>query len=167
MDYIRFDDQEYNGFILFDDQIATESVVTSTLSFEVVTQKAIYEALISNVDIIANSIPVYDAVPQAESAENSQYPYITIGEDNHLSIDTDTENENQVSITINVWSRQRGRLETKTIQGYIYKTLQRAELSETGYKFVNIMQDGSTSFMDVDGITRHGVQTFNLIIQEL
>ena len=137
------------------------------MSFELVTQKAIYSALIANNDIVANSIPVYDAVPQPETAENSQYPYITIGEDNHNSIDTDTENENDVSITINVWSRAQGRVKTKTIQGYIYDTLHRAELSESGYKFVNIMFDNSTSFMDADGITRHGVQTFNLIIQEL
>ena len=137
------------------------------MSFELVTQKAVYEALVANADIIANSIPVYDAVPQPETVENSQYPYITIGEDNHNSIDTDTENMNQVSITVNVWSRQLGRAETKRIQGYIYDTLHRARLEQNGFNFVNIMQDSSTSFYDADGITRHGVQTFNLIIEEL
>lgn len=137
------------------------------MSFELVTQKAIYEALTANADIVSNSIPVYDAVPQSRSAKNNQYPYITIGEDNHNSIDTDTENINQVSITVHVWSRQRGRAETKTIQGYIYNALHRARLQQSGYNFVNIMQDSSTSFYDADGITRHGVQTFNLIIEEL
>ena len=89
------------------------------MSFELITQKAVYEALTANADIIANSIPVYDAVPQPQSVENSQYPYITIVEDNHNSIDTDTENMNQVSITVHTWSRSRGRAEAKTIQGYI------------------------------------------------
>ena len=137
------------------------------MSFELITQKAVFEALTTNADIMANSIPVYDAVPQPQSVENSQYPYITIGEDNHNSIDTDTENMNQVSITVHTWSRSRGRAEAKTIQGYIYNTLHRANLTQFGYKFVNIMQDSSTSFYDADGITRHGVQTFNLIIEEL
>lgn len=137
------------------------------MSFELVTQKAVYDALSANADIVANSIPIYDAVPQPDSVENDQYPYITIGEDNHNSIDTDTENMNQVSITVHVWSRRRGRAETKTIQGYIRSTLHRANLAQSGFKFVNIMQDNSTSFTDSDGITRHGVQTFNLIIEEL
>lgn len=137
------------------------------MSFEIAVQKAVYQALTANLDIIAQSIPVYDDVPQPETVENSDYPYITIGEDNHNSIDTDTENMNQVSIVVNVWSRESGRKQTKEIQGYIYDALHRARLSQAGYNFVNIMQDNSSSFYDADGITRHGVQTFNLIIEEL
>jgi hypothetical protein len=36
-------------------------------SFETAVQKAIYEKLIANADIISNAIPVYDAVPQPVS----------------------------------------------------------------------------------------------------
>lgn len=138
------------------------------MSFELVVQKAVLEALTANADIIAESIPVRDNVPQPRKGnERNKFPYIVIGEDNHNTIDTDTELMNLVSITVHVWSRERGRAETKRIQGYIYDTLHRANLTQTGYKFVNIMQDNSTSFLDADGITRHGVQTFNLIIERL
>ena len=137
------------------------------MSFEVAVQSAVYAALIANADIVAESIPVHDAVPQPDSVENSQYPYITIGEDNHTQTDTDTEKTNMVSIDINVWSRQEGRAETKRRQGYINDALDRANLSFAGYKFINIMRDSSVTFLDADGITRHGVQVFNLMIEEL
>lgn len=137
-------------------------------SFENAVQEAIYNAIAGNVDISANSIDVLDDVPQPFDGEtNDRFPYITIGEDNHVSIDTDLENMNLVSISVHIWSRSQGRKETKTIQGYVYNTLQRANLTGDGYKFINIMQDSSASFLDADGLTRHGVQVFNLIIEEL
>lgn len=136
-------------------------------SFETAVQKAIYEKLIANADIISNAIPVYDAVPQPVTVENTDFPQIVIGEDSYAALDTDTENMNMVSITIHTWSRYRGRAETKEIQGYIYNSLQRAALSQPGFKFVTIMQSGSESFLDSDGLTRHGVQTFTLIIEEI
>jgi len=137
------------------------------MSFELAVQGAIYAQLLANADIISEGIPVYDAVPQPVSVNNNAFPYITIGEDNHVTIDSDDTNINQVSITIHTWSRQSGRAETKKIQGYIYGALHRASLTSSGYKFINLMQDSSTSFYDADGITRHGVQVFNLIIEEL
>jgi len=137
------------------------------MSFELAVQGAIYAQLLANADIISEGIPVYDAVPQPVSVNNNDFPYITIGEDNHVTIDSDDTNINQVSITIHTWSRQSGRAETKKIQGYIYDALHRANLTSSGYKFINLMQDSSTSSNDADGITRHGVQVFNLIIEEL
>ena len=106
-------------------------------------------------------------MPQPVSVENTDFPHIVIGDDSHVSIDTDTENMNLVSIVVHTWSRYRGRAEVKEIQGYIYNSLQRAALSQPGFKFVNIMQSGSESFLDSDGLTRHGVQTFTLIIEEI
>lgn len=136
-------------------------------SFETAVQTAIYGQLILNADIISDAIPVYDAVPQPISVVNSDFPYIVVGEDNHAAFDTDAENMNLVSIVVHSWSRYRGRAEIKEIQGYIYDSLHRASLSHAGFKFVNIMQSGSESFLDSDGLTRHGVQTFTLIIEEI
>jgi len=131
--------------------------------FETVVQKAIYSKLATDL-----SYPVYDNVPQPDDSGNKDdFPYVTIGEDNHVTIDTDTELMNQVSITIHTWSRYRGRKEIKEMQGAIYESLHRANLSEPGYKFINIAQVDSVSFLDTDGLTRHGVQTFNLLIEEL
>jgi len=133
------------------------------MSFELVVQQAIYEKLAADL-----AYPIYDDVKQADDSGNgAEFPYITIGEDVHTTIDTDTELINQVSITIHTWSRFAGRSETKQIQGLIYGALHRANLSATGYNFINIAQVNSESQLDSDGFTRHGIQTFNLLIEEL
>lgn len=132
-------------------------------SFETAVQSAIYAKLILNADIISEAIPVYDAVPQGDNS----FPYVTVGEDSHAAFDTDSENINIASIVVHSWSRYRGRAEIKKIQGYIYESLHRSSLTYAGFKFVNIMQSGSESFFDSDGLTRHGAQTFTLIIEEI
>ncbi len=127
-------------------------------AFETVVQSAIYSKLDTDL-----TYDIYDEVPQ----ETSTFPYITVGEDVHTTIDTDTELMNQVSIVIHTWSRYAGRAQTKQIQSDIYNSLHRANLSFSGYNFINIAQVSSESFMDSDGQTRHGTQTFNLLIEEL
>jgi len=138
------------------------------MSFENVVQSAIYSKLASDTAVTNAVTGIYDKVPQPnDSGLGSDFPYITIGEDIHNQIDTDTELMMQVSITIHVWSRYGGRKETKEIQGLIYDSLHRAKLTQTGYKFVTITLVDSQSFLDADGETYHGVQTFNLMIEEL
>jgi len=138
------------------------------MSFETVVQTAIYEKLVNNVALMAVVVNVSDNVLQGDDSGNAAlFPYVTIGEDVHTTIDTDTELMNQVSITIHTWSRHAGRSETKQIQGLIYGALHRANLSAIGYNFINIAQVNSESQLDSDGFTRHGIQTFNLLIEEL
>jgi len=127
-------------------------------AFETVVQSAVYSKLSTDL-----AYDIYDEVPQ----ETSTFPYLTIGEDVHTTIDTDTELMNQVSITVHTWSRYSGRAQTKQIQGLIYDSLHRASLSYSGYNFINIAQVSSESLLDSDGLTRHGIQTFNLLIEEL
>lgn len=130
------------------------------MSFETVVQQTILNKLKADL-----SQSVFDAVPQ--SSNSSDFPYITIGEDIFSAGDTDTELMQNVSIVIHTWSRERGRKETKQIQGEIYTALNRANLVAVGYKFITITGEDSTSFLDADGFTRHGVQTFKLLIEEL
>lgn len=137
-------------------------------AFETVVQTAIYDQLTNNAPLMAVIKAVYDDVPQpTSSGDDSDFPYVTIGEDVHTTIDTDTELMNQVSITVHTWSRYAGRAETKQIQGLIYDALHRANLVQSGYKFINIAQVNSESQYDTDGFTRHGIQIFNLLIEEL
>ena len=137
-------------------------------NFETVVQAAIYNKLINDAPLMAVINGVYDDVQQADDSGNeSIFPYVTIGEDSHNDISTDLELMDQVSVTIHTWSRFSGRSETKEIQGLISDSLNRANLVESGYKFINIARVGSESFLDSDGFTRHGVQTFNLLIEEL
>ena len=131
--------------------------------FSLIVQKAIFDKLSADL-----AYPVYDDVPQPDSAGNSgDFPYVTIGEDIITTADTDDVLRADCSITVHVWSRKRGHFETKSIQGEIYNSLHRANLSAVGYNFVNINQVSSLSQIDADGHTRHGVQEFKLIIEEV
>ena len=137
------------------------------MSYEYAIQDCIADTLKSDSPLMAMVQGVYDSVPQANDAgSGSSFPYVTIGEDTHVEWDTDTELGADVTITIHTWSRYRGRKEVKNIQGRIYEILHRANLSVSGYHLVGIDWLQSESFMDTDGLTRHGVQTFRITIEE-
>lgn len=136
--------------------------------FDTAVQTAIYNQLTGNAPLMAEITAVYDDVPQAvEAGDSTEFPYITIGEDIFTDTSTDLELMGLVSITIHTWSRVAGRSQTKKIQGLVYGALNRVDLVYSGYKFVNINNVSSESQLDSDGFTRHGIQTFNLIIEEL
>jgi len=129
------------------------------MGFETVLQQAIYTELSGYAPLPA---PVYDDVPQ-----DGSFPYVVIGDDSFADWSTDTELGATSVLTVHTWSRLRGRKETKELQGHIETALNRATLSATGYNFVSLDLLSSESFLDSDGLTRHGVQTFNAIIERL
>lgn len=129
------------------------------MSYETAVQTAVFEALNGHAALTALA-DIYDAVPQGAGI-----PYVTIGEDNHNEWDTDNTTGSDCSITIHTWSRGRGRKQAKAIQAEIYAALHRAELSHTGYKFDSCDWESSQSFTDADGLTRHGVQIFRIILE--
>ena len=125
------------------------------MSFDLITQKKIYEALNGVI-----SCPVYDNAPQGSS-----FPYVTIGEANLTDNDTDSTQNVYISYVIHVWSRADGRKEIKTIMGEIYNALHLTKFSESGYSFTENYFLSSDSFVETDGKTRHGVQTFKLTME--
>ena len=116
-------------------------------------QQAIFARLEAELDT-----PVYDHVPQG-----SAYPYINIGEDTALQWDTDDSTGSESTLTIHTWSRQYGRRETKQIMRQIYNALHRAELDIAGGLFVTCEWEFAESFVDPDGVTRHGVMRFRIL----
>lgn len=130
------------------------------MSFEIAIQTAIYNKLTGYSNLMSLINGVYDSVPQTEV-----FPYVTIGEDAHSGWTTNTTLGTDAQLVINSWSRDRGRKETKLIQAQIYNALNRASLTYLGYDIINIELLDSTSFIDADGLTRHGVQTFRALIE--
>lgn len=125
-------------------------------------QAAVYNALDT-----ALSIPVYDKVPQAaDSGDSTSFPYVSIGDDNLTEWDTYSEIGISASIVIHVWSRKKGRKETKDLQGSIYNALHHATLTVAGYDFVSCDFESSETMLDADGETIHGVSTFRIILDE-
>ncbi len=133
------------------------------MSAENEIQKTIYTVLDA-----ALSVDVYDKAPQGtDSGDLSAFPYVTIGEDTINVWDTATESGFTATVMIHTWSRAEGRKETKDLQGLIYDALHKQTLSVTGYHFIGSDFEQSTSFLDADGETRHGVQTFRILIDQL
>ena len=125
-------------------------------------QSAIYTRLTDQL-----SVPVYDAVPQAvDAGDNSAFPYVTIGDDSVSEFDTDTDNGFDIDATIHVWSRYRGRREVKQIMRDIYNAMQLHNLSISNSNTVMCIFQTADSFMDADGITRHGIITFRIVTEE-
>lgn len=134
------------------------------MSAESELQKAMFTVLDASL-----SVPVYDEVPQELTALDSDFPFVTMGETTLNANDDDAENGFDCTSTIHVWSRYRGRLQVKEIQGEIYNTLHRNDslTIELPYEIYGLSFESSSTFMDGDGITRHGVQTFRIYLTQI
>lgn len=130
------------------------------VGFETAVQSAVYSALTSNTSLMNLISGVYDYVEDGET-----FPYVTIGEAIHSEWDTNTELGETVSLTVHSWSRYRSRAEVKQIQGAVFNALNRTNLTYAGFTFMNCSRTGSQSFRDSDGLTIHGVQTFEITLE--
>lgn len=134
--------------------------------FETRVQRALLERLRTDERLLSTVTGIHDDVPQDSPGRAEHFPYIVLGDDVISAWDTDTEVGVDASCTIHVWSRHRGRAEVKKVQGLIYDRLHRASFVADGVIFVTINHEQSQSFMDMDGLTRHGVQEFRVLAQE-
>ena len=122
-------------------------------------QKAIYDRLSNHNDLAAG---VYDSVP-----ENTNYPYVTIGDDTLIDWDTKTWKGCEVTVTIHVWTENRGRKDNKAIQKTINQILDNYALDVEGFNVVHFRQEFSNTTLDPDGMTYHGVMRFRALLQEV
>lgn len=107
------------------------------------------------------SAAIYDHVPQ-----ETDFPYVSIGDTTSIEWDTDTSLGSEDTVTIHVWSRYRGRKETKEIQLELYNALHRHNLTISGATTVTCDWEFAESEVDTDGLTRHGITRFRLLIEQ-
>lgn len=124
-------------------------------------QEAIYSRLNGFAGLTALIDAVYDHVPQ-----DPTFPYVQIGEDTAIPFDTHDSSGSDNTVTIHSWSRYRGKKEIKDIQRQVYLALHRFALSVTGVDTVDCQWEFADSFLDDDGLTRHGVQRFRVMLDE-
>jgi hypothetical protein len=123
-------------------------------------QKAIYSTLNGSVTgINGASVSVYDDIP-----ENTSYPYVVIGEETTANNGSKTLDGVEHTLTIHAWSQYRGRREIKEIMESVYSLLHNGAISVSGASLVNIRQEFSTTLAENDGITRHGVMRFRVVV---
>jgi hypothetical protein len=125
-------------------------------------QTAIFAILDADVTLSALVTGVFDDVPESYT----DFPYVTLGEDVLTEFDTDGLLGFRVSVTIHCWSQYKGQRETKLVQDAIYRALHHVSMTVTGYVTILSRQVDQTSERDPDGMTRHGVQTFELLVRE-
>lgn len=122
-------------------------------------QRAIYLALTGSERLMAQVEGVYDATPQDET-----FPYVTFAADSEEQWDTDDSHGFEAIAEIHVWSQYRGQGEVKRIQQSIYNALHDVSLTVIRHHVVLCLWESAQQFVDPDGLTRHGVQRFRVIL---
>lgn len=125
-------------------------------------QGAIVGRLSADTGIAAVVSGVYDHVPQGTA-----FPYIELGEDTFDQWDHDDANGFEGRVDIHTWSQYQGQKQVKELQGMVYSALHDLPLTLTNYRCISIMQESEQVMNDPDGITRHGVQTFRVLLVEV
>lgn len=126
-------------------------------------QQAIYSALTGDTLLMAKVTGVFDQTPQGQSG-----PYVVIGDGESREWDTDNSTGIDADVMIHVWDDgHRGRKTVKVIQGDIRRILHRSELTVAGAHVVLCVWQFSDTFLDPAGLTWHGVQRFNVLLEEL
>ncbi len=116
--------------------------------------KAIYDRLNAQV-----AYPVFDHIPQDEQ----NYPYVRLEIVNTGGKDTDDKVGFSSKIFVHIFSQYRGTKETSDIQLVIFNALNRYKFADTSsYGISGIEQKLQRVIMEKDGITRHGIQEFNI-----
>lgn len=122
-------------------------------------QQAIYTKLTGAAPLMALVNNVYDI-----SVQGTDYPYVLIGDDMYMEWDTDDRTGMEVTVTLHVWSAQRGKKETKTIQKAMYDALHLQQLSVSGYQFIVCYYVSDTTVVDPDGLATHGISKYRINI---
>ena len=120
-------------------------------------QGAINTRLRSQVSGVSNR--VFDRVPA-----DVVFPYIELGEFQTLDDGAQCHDGQEVYVTLHVWSRAVGQVEVKTIAGVVRGALHEAELTLTGWQFLEIAHQDTRYLKDPDGLTSHAVLTFRALI---
>jgi len=124
-------------------------------------QSAVHGALVGDAGVAALvGARVFDHVPA-----DSVFPYLVIGETSGVPFDDKLKGGMMQALRVHTWSRARGATEAKEIMGAVAAALHWAGLTVTGHELAWIRFTKSELMLDADGLTRHGVQTFEVATQ--
>ena len=106
--------------------------------------------------------PVFDDVPQ-----DTPTPFVTASDALLSDYSGDGFIGHTALVTIHTWSDYRGMTEVKALQGQVYDLLNRAELVVTGFNVLGCDSINSNVLRDPNGVTRHGVQQFRVLMTKV
>lgn len=129
-------------------------------------QRAIFEKLSEHESIVGT---VYDHMPDT-SEEGFAYPFTVMSDHTAESWDTDTDEGIDMVITVDTWSQYVGNAELKLMMDTAREALNHTELTltEIGLHCVLVEMQREQVLTDPsDGLTRHGIQEFRLLVEKL
>lgn len=118
-------------------------------------------ALLST-DPVDSSPAVYDHVDQV-----STFPYVVVGEPVGSQHDADDCQGWEGEVVLHIWSEFRGFEEVVNIGRQLTDALHRAEPTITDARIVTLHRESFGSVLDPDGLRRHGIYGFRVILEEL
>ena len=104
---------------------------------------------------------VFDDVP-----EGTAYPYVVIGEETATNIGTKDKDMHEYTQTIHVWSQYRGMRDVKEIMEQIYTLLNDYSITVSGASAISLRHEFQTTLTEGDGLTRHGVMRFRVVVSD-
>jgi len=124
-------------------------------------QSAVHGALVGDAGVAALvGARVFDHVPA-----DAVFPYLVIGETSGVPFDDKVKSGMVQALGVHTWSRARGATEAKEIMAAVAAALHRAGLTVAGHELAWIRFTESELKLEDDGLTRHGVQTFEVATQ--
>lgn len=127
-------------------------------------QSAVYSLLSgdSSLDTLIGDGRIYDSVAPQDSA----YPYVVIGMETVSDVGTNTLDGNIYNLNIEVWSQYRGQKQIKEVMERIYNLVNNVSISVSGADSVMSYVNNTTTMVEVDGITRHGIVNVDFTIYD-
>ena len=127
-------------------------------------QSAVYSLLSgdSSLDTLIGDGRIYDSVAPQDSA----YPYVVIGMETVSDVGTNTLDGNIYNLNIEVWSQYRGQKQIKEVMERIYNLVDNVSISVSGADSVMSYVNNTTTMVEVDGITRHGIVNVDFTIYD-
>lgn len=119
--------------------------------------KSVHAAVIKAIKPIL-TVPVYDDVPPT-----SPQKFVTVSMGTEMPADAKDISGQDITIEVHQWdSVSRNRSGVLDLQNAIYNTVHNASLAVDGFSLTYIWFEFSTSFLDEDGLTMHGVMRFRV-----
>ena len=127
-------------------------------------QKAIYSRLNGGSITDENDqaiTGVFDDVP-----EGTAYPYVVMGAETATNIGLKDKDMHEYTQTIHVWSQYRGLRDVKEIMEQIYTLLNDYSITVSGASAITLRHEFQTVLLEDDGITRHGIMRFRVVVSD-
>jgi|CXWL01.1.fsa_nt_gi hypothetical protein len=124
-------------------------------------QKAIYEKLTGNSQLMALINGVFDNVPQ-----ETAFPFVTIGDVFASESSSLGKNGVEQKLSINIWSREAGHKQASVIMDVIYGLLHNGVLTIAGQIIITVRTISSSIRLEDDGWTYHGIINIMVVMTD-